>query len=186
MVAAFATKADLGARGWSGAASDERISQALEDASSFLRGEIGWQVYPPATVSFSARDWTRSILLPGAPVRSVATVTAGGVTVPSSGYELDGGMLHLAGHASRVKVTYEVGYEAPPAELVAWTCVLAADDLTRAADPDDNGGARPASESLADWRVTYSRRQQEGEPAIPQRVLDRLRSTYGTTAYVTS
>lgn len=186
MVAAFATKADLVARGWSGAASDQRIDQALADASSFLRGEIGWQVYPPATVTHTARDWAQVVHLPGAPIRSVTGVVSRGTTLPQSAYELDGTVLHLPYGGTRMTVTYEVGYETPPEELVAWTCVLAADTLARAADPDDTGGARPASESLADWRVTYSKRQQEGEPAIPQRVLERLRATYGTTAYVTS
>lgn len=186
MVAPFATATDLVARGWSGSANAQRVEEALKNASTFLRGEIGWQVYPPAEVVSTSRDWASSVRLAGAPIRQVRGVTAAGVSVVESDYELDGNLLHLARGAGRVKVTYDVGYDSAPAELVAWTCILAADELARADDPDDTGGARPASESLADWRVTYSRRQQEGELPIPLRVLERLRATYGSTAFVTS
>lgn len=186
MVAPFASAADLSARGWSGTASPDRVDEALRNASTFLRAEIGWQVYPPAQVVTTAREWTSTVRLSGAPIRRVHSVMAGDRAVDDTAYEVDGALLHLTSGSRAVCVTYDVGYDSAPDELVAWTCVLAADELARAGDPDDAGGARPASESLADWRVTYSRRQQEGDLPIPQRVLDRLRSAYGTTAYVTS
>lgn len=183
MATPFATAADLAARGWSGSASADRIDQALASASDYLRGEIGWQVYPVATAVVSVRSWTDVVSLPGSPIQSVTGVTADGDAVVADDYELDGSWLHLASGSIRVAVTYVVGYTDPPTELVDWTCVLAADDLSR---DGDESPARPASEALADWRVAYSQRQQEGERPIPLRVLERLRSTYGTSAFVTS
>lgn len=186
MATPFAIAADLLDREWSGTASSARIDVALADASAFLRAEIGWQVYPAVTVTQRAREWADVVHLHGSPVQSITSVTVGGATLVAGDYDLDGSVLYLTRPGAGVVVTYVVGYDSPPDELVSWTCVLAADELARADDPDDTGGARPAAESLADWRITYSKRQQDGELAIPQRVLNRLRASYGTSTYVTS
>lgn len=185
MADSFATVGDLRARGvevGADSASVARAEAALADASALLRSEIGWQVYPPAAVSLVQHGWCGSVSLPGSPVSDVSVQIAGS-SVPAEAWWLDGSTLHLRVHGSDVAVTYSVGYEQAPDELVAWTCVIAADGLSR--DPAD-AGARPAYESLADWRVGYSARQQAGEAPVPDRVMARLRATYGNqTAYVT-
>lgn len=162
MVAPFATVADLQARGLT-VADEDVAGQVLADASDILRDEIGWQVYPPADITVpAARDHLGRLIVPGVPRSALTEGTAADGT-PT--------------------VTYTVGYPQPPAALVRWTCVLAAQMLAEAAD-DRLGGATPSSEALADYRISYSERQQMGELPIPQRQLERLRSTYGTAVYV--
>ena len=185
MAEPFATVADLVSRGRTVPRElTARAEQALSDASTFLRSEIGWQVYPATTLSTVHRGWSQNVRLPGSPVREITSVASNGVAWALTDYELVDGeaVLRRPGHGS--VISFRVGFDSPPDELTAWTCVLAADELSRAEDPDDPGGARPASESLADWRVTYSKRQQEGDLPIPERVLERLRSTYGRTVFV--
>lgn len=184
MAEPFATVDDLRDRGVAvvtDPASIARAEAALRDASADLRAEIGWQVYPPAQVSLVEHSWGDSVELPGFPISAVS-VTVGGTALPAESWTLDNSTVRLCRHASGVAVAYSVGYDTPPDDLVGWTCVLAADALSR--DPQD--GARPAYESLADWRVGYSDRQQAGELPIPERTLHRLKAAYGSPgAFVT-
>ena len=187
MAAPFATASDLALRlkrsVWTDPGEVAQVEQFLEDASNDLRDEIGWQVYPPVEVTVDViSDWRGTAILPGSPVASIASVSQYGVALPAGSYEWRGGLLHLGTRNSGVSVTYTVGYTAPPATLVRWTCVLAAQYLAAAAD-DSLGGGTPSSEALADYRISYSERQQLGELPIPRRVLERLRSSYGQAVF---
>ncbi|MGY1773507.1 hypothetical protein [Blastococcus sp. SYSU D00813] len=162
MVAPFATVADLQVRGLT-VADEEVAEQLLEDASDVLRDEIGWQVYPTAEITVPAvRDHLGRLVVPGVPRSALTEGTAADGT-PT--------------------VTYTVGYTQPPSALVRWTCVLAAQMLAELGD-GRLGGGTPASEALAEYRITYSERQQMGDLPIPPRQLERLRSTYGQAVYV--
>ena len=187
MAQAFATAADLAVRlkrpVWTDADELAQVEQFLADASDDLRGEIGWQVYPPVAVTVPAYPDLRGlIVLPGGPSSVTSVVDADGVTVDADDYEVHDGVLRL--HSlGRFAVTYTVGYEAPPTELVKWTCVLTAQYLAASAT-NHLGGGTPASETLgADYRISYSEQQQLGELPIPLRVLERLRSTYGSGVF---
>lgn len=167
MTQPFATPADLANRlqrpVWTVPAELAQVEAFLADASEDLRAEIGWQVYPPAEITAPAvYDSRNQLVVHGLPRGAVAVVR------------------NADGTAS---VRYTVGYAQPPAELVRWTCVLAAEALDRA----DKGihGAAPATLAVDDFRVGFSRQQQQGELPIPPRVLERLRSTYGSTVFVT-
>lgn len=198
MAEPFATTADLTARGFT--VTDETLAGALlQDASEYLRAELGWQVYPVSTVTIKEFDRHRDrnrfeehIFLPGHPVRSVVSVNFNGVDLDLDHFELVDNVLLIRGSlfpvwfAGRLPyptvVTYTVGYDTPPPELVSWTCVIAADQLAKRAQGLQ--GAVPAAVSVDDFKVQYSAQQQAGEPAIPPRVLERLRGTYGTSVYV--
>lgn len=198
----FATVADLTARGVT--VTDQTMAQTfLQDASDFLRGEIGWQVYPTASVTVSDVHGQHTckayemehIHLPGHPIRSVSSVTMVGQTVDPAYYELVNDVL-IVGSAYwyyvqnvgphwlpiPIVVTYEVGYDTPPAELTAWTCILTADSLDR----QSKGllGRVPMSLAVDDIRVQFSAQQQAGNFPIPDRVLARLRQTYGMSVFV--
>lgn len=194
----FATTADLTARGLT-VADDAVATQLLQDASDYLRDELGWQVYPISTITISELDRHRDagrredhVFLPGHPIRSIVSVTFDGIDLNPDHYELVDNVLLVRGglfphwYAHRlplpIVVTYTVGYDKPPPELTRWTCVIAADQLARLSQGLQ--GAVPATIAVDDFRVGYSQQQQEGEPAIPGRVLDRLRATYGSSVYV--
>lgn len=186
MATPFATASDLAIRLkvplWTGV-DLEQVESHLDDASNDLRSEIGWQVYPPITVTVDVTpDWLGQVRLSGSPIGSVTSVTRAGSVVSPGDYEWSGGVLslHALGTAS---VTYTVGYTTPPPDLAKWTCVIAAQSLARAAD--ESLGATPSSEALADYRISYSEQQQLGDLPVPVRVLERLRSTYGQAVYAT-
>lgn len=198
MAEPFATTADLTARGFT-VTNETRAQTALQDASDYLRGELGWQVYPVSSVTISVLDRHRDggriedhIFLPGHPVREIVSVNFNGVDLDLNHFELVDNVLLIRGSlfpvwfAGRLPyptvVTYTVGYDAPPPELLRWTCVIAADDLAKQAQGIQ--GAIPASLAVDDFRAQYSAQQQAGEPAIPARVLERLRATYGQSVYV--
>lgn len=186
MATPFATASDLAVRLkrpiWDNFPELDQVEQFLADASDLLRAELGWQVYPPATVTVTAQpDAYGHIPLPGSPVGAVVSVTADGQAVH---YHLHNGTLHVHAYGL-VTVTYTVGYAAPPPDLTAWTCVLAAQMLSRAELGDGGLGGTPASLAVDDVRANFSALQQSGGLAIPERTLHRLRSVYGRTAYVT-
>lgn len=187
MAEPFATASDLALRlkrdVWTDPDELAQVEQFLEDASNDLRDEIGWQVYPPVEVTVDVvSDWRGIAVLPGAPVASIGSVSQNDTVISSGSYEFRGGLLHLGVRNSGVSVTYTVGYAIPPSALIRWTCVLAAQALA-AVEEDGAFGATPASRALADYRISYSERQQMGELPIPARVLERLRSTYGQGVY---
>ncbi len=186
MATPFATASDLAVRlkrpMWDELAELDQVEQFLSDASDLLRAELGWQVYPPATVTVTAEpDAYGHIQLPGSPVGAVTSVTVGGQPVT---HDVHNGTVHVYSYGL-VTVTYTVGYAAPPPDLTAWTCVLAAQMLSRAALGDGGLGGTPASLAIEDVRANFSAQQQSGELGIPERSLHRLRSTYGRTTYVT-
>lgn len=203
MASSFATVTDLEDRGVTVA--NPTMAQAfLDDASEFLRGEIGWQVYPTAQASVSAVHGQHTckafemehIHLPGSPIRSITSVSMVGQTVDPAYYELVEDVLivgaaywyyvqNVGPHWLPVAVTvlYEVGYDIPPPELVSWTCIIAAQALDKAAQ-SLSLGATPATLGVDDFKVGFSVQQQAGELPIPPRVLDRLRNRYGQSVYV--
>lgn len=203
MAAAFATTSDLTARGVT-VTNPEMAGTFLEDASEFLRGEIGWQVYPPAQATISYLNGRHScnayemehVHLPGSPIRAITSVTMVGQTVDPSYYELVNDVL-IVGAAYwyyvqnvgphwlpvPIVITYRVGYDTAPPELVSWTCIIAAQMLDKAAQ-GLSLGATPASLAVDDFKAGFSAQQQSGDMPIPQRVLDRLRDRYGQTVFV--
>jgi hypothetical protein len=185
MATPFASVTDLTDRGLA-VADENQANVFLQDASDLLRSEIGWQVYPPAAVTVTAQpDSYGHITLPGAPISEVTSVVYGGTTLTGDDYTLHNGVLHVVA-CGLVTVTYVVGYVAPPPDLVSWTCVLAAQMLARSAMADGGLGATPASIAVDDVRVNFSAQQQAGTWGIPERALERLRSAFGATAFVTS
>jgi hypothetical protein len=175
-------------------------AELCEEASDFLRDEIGWQVYPAAEITIAHRrglDQGHEVHLPGTPIRGISQVAIDGVVIDPARWELVDNVLIFGiwrlepywqlrrPEASIIEVTYTVGYDSPPSELMRWTRVLVADALARIADGLPIG-ATPAALGVDDFKVQFSAQQQAGELPIPQRVLERLRARYGSTAFVTS
>lgn len=200
MAEPFVTVTDLQARNIT-YPSDAFALELCEEASDFLRDEIGWQVYPAAQVTIKhRRDRFRDGLevhLPGNPIRSVDLVSIDGMVVDSQRWVLVDNVLIFGvwriepywqlrrPEASIVEVTYTVGYDSPPPDLMRWARILVADQLDRNA----NGlvpGALPATMGVDDFRVGFSARQQAGDLPIPERTLERLRARYGSGTYVTT
>lgn len=167
----------------------DRVQELLLDASAHLRGIIGWQVYPPATVAFRMqRTGQRVVPLPGEPVTSITSVTSAGTDLPAASYELvDGAVEFLHSYPSApLIVNYTVGYPAAPRELASWTCVLASQALSALEELGALGGGGVSSVAIDDFRKSWADGGDGAGFALPARVEEKLRERYGAGgAFVT-
>lgn len=194
---AFATTADLEAR--LGVSYDDGTETAqaqalLDDATAYLQAELG-QLIEAGTATYTTR-WLGQgpIRLPQAPVTDVTTVLVDGVA--TTDFDFVDQELHLIGWWGTEKrfngtwlrsyldvtVTFDYGYDTVPAELKAWTCVLASQILSGAGG-GSLGIPSARSETIDDYSVTYV--ADGSTMTLPPQVLERLRSRYGAGAYIT-
>lgn len=190
---AFATAAQLATRLGRTFTSTE-TSQAtalLADATAFLQEELGGQLIESGTTTFTvqADPCETRIRLPQWPLRSLTSVTLNGSTVTTEVEHRDGYLYRSGGWLPQsgdqfadVTVTYAYGYSSVPAELVTWCCVLAAGAMAQAARGGSLASSGVASERIDDYSVSYTADASAFE--IPERVLARLRASYGAGAWV--
>lgn len=186
---AFATAAQLATR-LGRTFTPEQVTQAdelLEDATEYLRGIIGSHVAPQrtSTVTLHPSEVDTFLELPGPPIMSVQVVEINGQ--PFTGWVLRDGLLHHPrGWRGRIAsdvitVTYTHGYPAAPADLVALTCVLAAEALANIKDLK-----QLAPGSVSNVRVgDYGKGWHTRGGGLPAHIVDDLRARYGRSAVVT-
>jgi hypothetical protein len=126
-VDAFATYTDLEARLNREFTVEERpwITTLLEDASTYLRDLIGFQVFPQSAVTFSAWPSAGEVVLPQQPVQAVTSVTVGGTAVD---FEVRDGVVYVDTD-DEVTIAFTYGYALPPEGLKRWACVLVSQAL---------------------------------------------------------
>lgn len=183
----LATAADLAARlkvETPAVGTDQRTQwdAALADASGHLRDAIGSAVTQlTSTVTLPVVE--HGLLeLPGGPATSVGDVSVDGAApLPEADRWLsDARTLRLsAWRGQSVRVTYTHGWVEVPAELVKWTCVLAAAQLASAARGSLGMAGNVASVAVDDARVQFRADGDEPGVELPERVAVRLRATYG-------
>jgi hypothetical protein len=188
---AFATTDQLGTRlGRTFDASEVGQADALlEDATAYLQREIGAQVTAgSSTITLNVPAGSRLARLPQWPVRSLDSVSING-TASTSVKLVDGGLWLSSGFAadsdsawSTVEVTYSHGTTEVPADLVAWTCVLAAGVLAQVGRSDTLSPSGVSSEAIEDYSVSYEAGVES--MSLPANVLSRLRASYGRGAFV--
>lgn len=183
--AAFATPEELAVRlgraVWAaGSVELAQVQTLLADATAHLREIIGWQVSPPVAVTTVIRGSGTHLPLHGKPVTAITAVTADGVTLASSSYELEDGSLRWrSGGRSEVTVTYTVGYSAPPPDLVSWTCVLASQALSAVGELGALGAGGVSSIAIDDFRKSWADGGDGAGFVLPARVEEKLRERYG-------
>ncbi|MGB3015018.1 MAG: hypothetical protein WBB41_10395 [Candidatus Nanopelagicales bacterium] len=189
----FATVSQMSTRlgrTFSVGAEPSQAQAMLDDATAYLVGEIGGQLVEAGTavVTLTVDPSTDRVRLPQWPVSAVNSVELN--TVAITDWTLVGGHLVRVGgwpavagstHA-RVDVDFDYGMATVPPELTSWTCVLAAGALAQVGRAGTLSAAGVASERIDDYAVNY-------EPgatalALPERVLTRLRASYGAGAHV--
>jgi hypothetical protein len=180
--------ADLRARQYTVAASDEvAASTRLEAASAAVREAAGCPIsLTTSTVMLYPGTCASSTRLPGGPVRTITSVTVGGVAAAASSWSLREGQLWMAyplDVGDGLQVTYVHGYDPVPADIVDLVCELAGAALL-SAEPRD---PRAAAEAIDDSRTTW----QTGADAtvsimeLPERTRLSLSRRFGGGAYVT-
>jgi hypothetical protein len=96
------------------------IDELLEDASEFLRGVIGQQVYPGQQSTYTAYPSAGREDLPQWPIISVDTVERDGEEID---YDYRPGFITVDCD-DPVDITFTWGYPSVPRELVRLSCVL--------------------------------------------------------------
>lgn len=131
----------------------EWITELLEDASTYLRGVIGQDIYPVTTSTFTAYPSGGRVDLPQSPVVSVDTVV-----------DEDGAAVDYMFRPGYIKVesddphdvTFTWGYATAPDELRRLTCVLVSQVLL----PLENGLGLTAgglsSVALDDFKLAWA------------------------------
>jgi hypothetical protein len=165
-----------------------QVEAFLDGASGELRTLIGQPLsrVVDSTVTLYA-DGRGAVLLPAFPVVSITSVTVEGTTVTD--YKLRDRTLYRmgAGWGDEVVVTYTHGWDPMPADIVKWTCVLAASFLSAAKSSGALGmtaGVTSRDEHIDDYRLAVSGPSGGGAATdvgmvIPDRVAARLKATYG-------
>lgn len=122
MVDAFATYEDLEARLQRTFTTEEQpwITTLLEDASTYLRSVIGYDIYPQASATFTAYPDGGRVDIPQYPVVTVDAVQRDGGDID---YTYRPGYIIVAGDEA-TDVTFTYGLETAPDDLVRLACVL--------------------------------------------------------------
>jgi hypothetical protein len=186
---AFATVTDLQARTnvvYSGPDLDW-VQTLLSDASDHLRDILDWQVYPAAQVSYTTKLQAGMFhRFPQHPavLGSVSYLDTSGST-PATPDVFNGGF--IPSKSGIATVTFTVGYDAPPPSLVSWCCVLASQVIDAVTKLGMLGNGGLSSVAIDDFKLVWSQSAENGQGGytLPDRVVERLRASYGTTAYVT-
>jgi hypothetical protein len=159
----------------------------IEMATGKIQAACGQRIIGATTtalIDVDFCDWGPWLSLPQSPVRSVATVLIDGVA--DTEWLLRNQQLWRLAAWNRnwtapilVTVTYTYGYLAGEPGLQ-----LARDmTLALAGAGYGNPGGSVSSEAIDDYKVSYA--EADGRMQVTDGMRDRLRSTYGTPAYVT-
>jgi hypothetical protein len=189
MSESFASPAQLSAR--LGRPFDETETEQaqlfLTDATEYLRAEFDGAFINQGTASavLHVRAGQARVKIPQWSVTNVSAVTINDREYVGNWEVRDDFLVFPGGFQgdAQIVVEFSFGQDPVPAELVMWTCVLAAGGLAQVNRSGTFGSSGVASEKIEDYAVSY----QPGSAAmtLPAPVLGRLRATYGATGHVT-
>lgn len=176
----FATADNLGTRMQREFTDEESawLDGLLADATAYLQREIGQQIAPRQTVTFS--DWPSAgwVELPQWPVVSVDAVTRDGTAVR---FEERTGRVRVASD-EKVDVTFTFGRITVPRDLEALTCSLVSQQivLVEAGLGLSIGGL--SSVALDDFKLAFANGGEGTGLTLPKVTLDGLKQAYGRGA----
>lgn len=158
------------------------VQELLDDASDHLRSVLGWQVWPVASVTVRTKvnmgDFYR---IPIQPVQALGSVLVDGVGVTVT--EFDGGIQFK--DQGIADISFTAGYATIPKVLISWTCVLAAQAMDAVTKLGMLSSAGLSSVSIDDFKMAWANGGEGSGYVLPDRVVEQLRSSFGTSAYVT-
>ncbi len=156
-------------------AESEWLDELLADATAYLQREIGQQVAPRQTVTFS--DWPSAgwVDLPQWPVVSVDAVERGGAPVS---FEERPGRIRV-GSDAKVDVTFTFGYSKPPRDLEALCCALVSQQLLLVEAQLGLSIGGLSSVALDDFKIAFADGGEGTGLTLPQVTIDGLKQSYG-------
>lgn len=185
MATPFATRADLETtlqRSFTDPAEQDQVDDLLAQASDHLRSEVlGWQVYPPATASYTTMLRADTVhTLPAQPATLTSVVWGDGTA--ATYVEYDGGFLVC--HTGIATVTFTFGYAAAPPVLKSWAVALAAQALAHLKQLGVPVADAYSSVGIDDFKVVWNQQGQQGW-GIPPATVEVLHNQFATSAHVT-
>lgn len=150
-----------------------QIASLLEDATTYLRSNLGSHFTPPKTIT---------VTLPAGYTALPAFTTE--VTVvtrddePVSGWSFDGATVSVPGD-DPADVTFVCGLAEPPAELARWTIVLVAQALNTLELGLGLTAGGLSSLQIDDFRAAFADGGADTGMAMSDRALGRLREQFG-------
>lgn len=175
------------------------LTALLASATSHLQDDvIGCRVVCPTetvTVSLTVGVGEQWVPLPSSPVRSVTTVSTGGVNVDD--WELHDGKLYrrlgwwdgtvynpptMYRDFARILVTYVHGFDVLPDDLKSWCRALALQAFTSLSELGTLGSGNVQSVRIDDYSKAYAAPGAGGASAgfvVPTQVADKLKARYG-------
>ena len=174
---AFATSEDLGKQlnRTFDAAEIVWVTDLLETASDYLRSEIGWDMFPVRSTTFTTwPDADGEVPLPQHPVVSVDSVTVDGAPVA---FVYQRGILKVAVD-SDVDVTFTFGASEAPSDLRMWACVLVSQMLFPLEQQLGMTVGGLSSVAIDDFKVAFADGGDKTGLYLSDRTLGHLRSKY--------
>lgn len=177
MVDAFATADDLAARLNRVFTVEEEtwFTTLLEDASTYLRDLIGYDIYPQATSTYVAYPDGGRIDLPQFPIISVDAVEREAVEID---YTYRPGYLTVDGDDA-TDVTFTYGYETAPPELVRLTCVLVSQSLLTLENSLGLTAGGLSSVALDDFKMAWADGGAASGMVLPPIQEQQVRRSFG-------
>lgn len=174
---AFATADELGKRMKREFSQAEAVwvNELLADATAYLQREIGQQVAPRQTVTFS--DWPSAgwVDLPQWPVVSVDAVQRNDKDLD---FEERPGRVRVGGD-EKVDVTFTFGYSTVPRDLQGLCCALVSQQLTLLEANLGLSIGGLSSVAIDDFKIAFADGGDGTGLTLPKVTIDGLRQAYG-------
>lgn len=151
------------------------VDELLADATAYLQREIGQQVFPQQTATFTGWPSAGWVELPQWPVVSVDAVDRDGSPVP---YELRPERIRVQGDEP-VDVTFTFGYAECPRDLVALCCALVSQQLLLVEAQLGLSIGGLSSVALDDFKIAFADGGEATGLSLPKVTLESLRQSYG-------
>lgn len=175
---AFAVAADLGKRlkrTFTEGEETEWIDSLLADASSYLRGEIGQEVFPRRQSTYTAYPMNGREDLPQHPVVSVDAVTRDGTPID---FTVRPGFVLVDGD-DPCDITFTFGYAEAPSELLRLACVLVSQTLITVEAQLGLTAGGLSSAQIDDFRLAWANAGQESGMTLTPHALASIQRQFG-------
>jgi len=156
------------------------VTSLLEDAAAYMRGVIGFQVYPSRQATYTAYPSGGTVNLPQSPIRSVDSVQQNGQDVAFSRFEDS----VEVGCSGSVDVTFTFGMASPPGDLVGINCALVSGPMLSVEAGVGLTAGGLSSVALDDFKAAWAASDTAPATNITPATEKYLRDTYGRNGWV--
>ncbi len=164
------------------------VDSLLDSVSAAVRDAAGTPITRVTVEVVREGTWDQNLLLPGAPIREIKSVTIDEQTV-SDWVLRDKRLYRKQGWSNStrtVRVVYDYGLDAPPADISKLVATLVAAGVNELADGGAGTRRGISSVRIDDAQVSYTRGDDEvlDLTELPDRVKASLKARFSGSAFV--